>query len=141
MARKAAGRSNQTVLIVDKHLSNARHIAKQLKAVGLTSIVALTGEGCIRKAAEQKPDLILLETELTDMDGMELLSHLQGRPATESIPVIAMSVYPYLKFTCLQSGCRYFLKKPVKFIELMKSVRKILPLRSKTGSYRSRHAY
>ena len=138
-----AGELNKkVVLIVEKQPNYTQLLVKQVMFAGLTPIVAVTGEGGLRKANEHRPDLILLELDLTDMDGLELVSLLKEKPHVEKIPIVAMSIFSHLKYAALSGGCDEFLKKPVKMIDLMSHVRrfihKIQPvesprLKSRTG--------
>jgi DNA-binding response OmpR family regulator len=138
----ASQRKKKVVLIVEKQPNFTQLLVKQVMFAGLTPIVAVTGEGGLRKANEYRPDLILLELELTDMDGLELVSLLKEKPHVEKIPIVAMSTFSYMKYAALYGGCDEFLKKPVKMIDLMSHVRrfvhKIEPsvpihLKSRTG--------
>ncbi|MGH7886542.1 MAG: response regulator, partial [Candidatus Binatia bacterium] len=135
-------RKKKVVLIVEKQPNFTQLLVKQVMFAGLTPIVAVTGEGGLRKAIEYHPDLILLELDLTDMDGLELVSLLKEKPHVEKIPIVAMSIFSYMKFAALYGGCDEFLKKPVKMIDLMFHVRRFVHriepieaplLRSRTG--------
>lgn len=116
----------KTVLIVEKQPNFTQLLVKQIMFAGLTPLVAVTGEGGLRKAIEHHPDLILLELDLTDMDGLELVSLIKERRIIDKIPIVAMSIYPYMKFAALFGGCDDFLKKPVRMLELMSHVRRFL---------------
>lgn len=128
-----ANRAGKTVLIVENQPNYTQLLVKQLLFAGLDPVVAITGEGGLRKLRECRPDLVLIEVELSDMDGMEFVSVLRQRPEADGIPVIAMSAFPHLKSKCLQGGCNDFLQKPVKMIELMSHVRKYLRHDAKTS--------
>ena len=119
-------RKRKVVLIVEKQPNYTQRLVKQIMFAGLTPIVAVTGEGGLRKAIEYHPDLILLELDLTDMDGLELVSLLKERPIIEKIPIVAMSIFSYMKFGALYGGCDAFLKKPVRMIDLMYHVRRFV---------------
>ena len=119
-------RKKKVVLIVEKQPNFTQLLVKQVMFAGLTPIVAVTGEGGLRKAIEYHPDLILLELDLTDMDGLELVSLLKEKPIIEKIPIVAMSIFSYKKFGALYGGCDEFLKKPVKMIDLMTHVRRFI---------------
>jgi len=119
-------RKKKVVLIVEKQPNFTQLLVKQVMFAGLTPIVAVTGEGGIRKAIEHHPDLILLELELTDMDGLELVALIKDRPGIQKIPIVAMSIFSYHKFAALYGGCDEFLKKPVKMIDLMRQVRRFV---------------
>ena len=119
-------RKKKVVLIVEKQPNYTQQLVKQVMFAGLTPIVAVTGEGALRKAIEYQPDLILLELDLTDMDGLDLVDLLKDRPRIQKIPIVAMSIFPYNKFAALYGGCDEFLKKPVKMIDLMTHVRRFI---------------
>ncbi|MGH8556161.1 MAG: response regulator [Methylococcales bacterium] len=119
-------RKKKVVLIVEKQPNYTQLLVRQVMFAGLTPIVAVTGEGGLRKAIEYHPDLILLELDLTDMDGLELVSLLKEKPIIEKIPIVAMSIFPYMKFGALYGGCAEFLQKPVKMIDLMTHVRRFI---------------
>lgn len=118
--------SRYKILIIEKQPNYTQILVKQVLFAGLAPLVAVTGEGGLRKAIEHHPDLILLELDLTDMDGLEFVSLLQEKPKLANIPIVAMSVFPYLKNAALYGGCTDFLKKPVKMIDLMAHLRRIL---------------
>jgi DNA-binding response OmpR family regulator len=131
----AMPKDQKTVLIVEKQPNYTQQLVKQVMFAGLTPIVAVTGEGGFRKAIEFHPDLILLELDLTDMDGLELVELLKERPIVEKIPIVAMSIFSYMKFAALYEGCDDFLKKPIRMIDLMAHVRRFV---HKSGSVQSR---
>jgi DNA-binding response OmpR family regulator len=116
----------KTVLVVEKQPNYTQLLVKQIMFAGLRPVVAVTGEGGLRKAVEYHPDLILLELDLTDMDGLAFISLLKEKPQLEKIPIVAMSIFPYMKMAALYGGCDDFLKKPVKMIDLMAHIRHFL---------------
>jgi len=120
-------KKGKTVLIVENQPNYTQLLVKQLLFAGLNPVVAITGNGGLRKAYECKPDLILLELQLSDMNGLDFVSLLRQRPEADRIPIVAMSVFSDLKFQCLRSGCNDFLQKPVKMIELLARIKKFLP--------------
>jgi DNA-binding response OmpR family regulator len=122
-------KAQKTVLIVENQPNYTQLLVKQLLFAGLKPVVAITGEGGIKKVAECRPDLILMEAELSDMDIMEFISLLRQRPEADAVPVVAMSVFAHLKSKCLDSGCNDFLQKPIKMVELMAHVKKFLQLK------------
>jgi DNA-binding response OmpR family regulator len=121
-----ATKDGKTVLIVEKQPNYTQLLVKQILFAGLNPVVAITGEGGLRKVEECHPDLILLEVELPDMDGLRFVSEIRQNPEADRIPIVAMSAFPQWKVRCLEGGCNDFLQKPVKMIELMTRIRKFL---------------
>jgi two-component system cell cycle response regulator DivK len=115
-----------TVLIIEKNPNYAQALVKQILLAGLKPIVAVTGEGGLRMAEACHPDLILLEVELGDMNGLRFVSEIRRNPDADRVPIVAMSAFPHLKSRCLERGCDDFLLKPVKMIDLMARIRKFL---------------
>ena len=117
---------SKTVLIIEKQPNYTQLLVKQVMFAGLRPLVAVTGEGGLRKALEFHPDLILLELDLTDMNGLELVALLKEHSRLQKIPIVAMSIFTYLKTAALYGGCDDFLKKPVRMIDLMARIRQYL---------------
>lgn len=117
---------DKKILIVEKQPNYTQQLVKQVLFAGLTPVVAVTGEGGLRKAIEHHPDLILLELDLTDMDGLRFVTLLKERESLQKIPIVAMSIVSQMKATALRGGCNDFMAKPVKMIELMAHIRQFI---------------
>ncbi|HXV81772.1 MAG TPA: response regulator [Candidatus Binatia bacterium] len=116
----------KTVLLVEKNPDFIQALVRQIRLAGLKPIVAVTGEGGLRMAEECHPDLILFEVELPDMNGLSFASVIRGNPEADRVPIMAMSAFPDLKSRCLERGCNDFLLKPVKMIDLVARIKKLL---------------
>jgi two-component system, cell cycle response regulator DivK len=116
----------KTVLIVEKNPDYTQALVRQIRLTGLKPIVAVTGEGGLRIAEECHPDLILLEVELPDMNGLRFVSAIRRNPEADRVPIVAMSAFPDLKSRCLERGCDEFLLKPVRMIDLIARLKKFL---------------
>lgn len=121
-----ANEGRKTVLIVENQPNYTQLLVKQLLFAGMNPVVAITGEGGLRKVVECRPAVILLEVELSDMDGMTFVSELRRRPEADRIPIVAMSALSHWKARCLEGGCNDLLQKPIKMIELMAHLKKFL---------------
>jgi len=117
---------DKKILIVEKQANYTQQLVKQVMFAGLTPVVAVTGEGGLRKALEHHPDLILLELDLTDMDGLRFVALLKEREKLQKIPIVAMSIVSQMKDAALKGGCNDFMGKPVKMIELMAHIRRFI---------------
>jgi two-component system cell cycle response regulator DivK len=91
-------------------------------------LVAEDGERGCDMAAQEKPDLILMDLELPGVDGWEATRRLKANPETRAIPVIALSAHALAgsREKALAAGCDEFDTKPVEFERLMGKVRKLL---------------
>jgi CheY-like chemotaxis protein len=125
----ATGNAARYVLIVDNQAIQAAQLERQLRYLGLTVRVAKTGAGALKRLEEHTPDLVLLEVNLSDMDGLEVVDFMRNDPKSYRVPVIAMSALPHNRDRCLQSGCNEFIQKPFRVIELAIRLRKSLPPR------------
>jgi len=117
---------DKKILIVEKEPNYTQQLVKQVMFAGLSPVVAVTGEGGLRKAIEHHPDLILLELDLTDMDGLRFVALLKERESLQKIPIVAMSIVGQTKAAALKGGCNDFMAKPVKMIELMAHIRQFI---------------
>jgi len=91
-------------------------------------LVAEDGEIGCRKAAAEKPDLILMDLELPTIDGWEATRRLKSDPATRDIPIIALSAHALAgtREKALAAGCNEFDTKPVDFDRLIANIRRVL---------------
>jgi two-component system cell cycle response regulator DivK len=114
------------VLIVDDNEKNRRLAREVLRADGLRTIEAASGGAGIALAAEQVPDVILLDLELPDMHGTDVAVELRRDARTARVPVVALSARPYVGDSdgWLAAGFVGYLEKPIdvgEFPELVRS--------------------
>lgn len=110
------------VLVVDDELQIRRFLKISLEANGYRVYETDTGHDAILKAAQFRPDLIILDLGLPDMDGLEVLNSLREWSKT---PVIILSVRDADrdKIAALDSGADDYLTKPFSMDELMARIR------------------
>jgi len=87
-ARAAAEQSHHCILVVDDEEDIARTVEALLKSRGFGVVRAGDGKKALQMAAEVVPDLILLDYELPEMDGLEVIGALRAAEATAGIPVL-----------------------------------------------------
>jgi two-component system cell cycle response regulator DivK len=96
-----------------------------LLASGYRTLEATTGGQAVELAAEHAPDLVLMDIQLPDIDGVEALSRLRANDRTASIPVLAVTAQAmqgdYERF--LAAGFDDYISKPVNIVELVGIVR------------------
>jgi two-component system cell cycle response regulator DivK len=79
------------ILIVDDNAQNAKLAHDVLRAAGFRTIEAESGADALVRATADRPDVILLDIRLADMDGTEVARRLKGDPRTAHIPVVAVT--------------------------------------------------
>jgi two-component system, sensor histidine kinase len=115
----------KTVLLVDKQPNEIVYFTKQLAIAGFAISVKQTGSGAIKSIKEHASDVVLLEIDLSDMDGIDVVKAIRENPERAKTPIIAISAFPYMKARCLDNGCNAFIQKPVKALQLITQLRKL----------------
>jgi two-component system cell cycle response regulator DivK len=102
------------VLIVDDNEKNRKLAREVLRAAGLRTLEAATGGEAIALAAQRRPDVILLDLRLPDMEGTDVARGLRGGAETGRIPVVALSASPHAGGDrLLAAGFDGYLQKPI----------------------------
>jgi two-component system, OmpR family, KDP operon response regulator KdpE len=113
------------VLIVDDEIAILRFLRVALKGEGLSVIEAATGQDALYKLALERPDLILLDLGLPDIDGVEVTRRLRE---WSQVPVIILSVREQesVKIEALDAGADDYLTKPFGIGELLARIRTVM---------------
>ena len=120
------------ILVVDDVVENVHLLSMILKKAGYTVRSASSGQGALEAVAAERPDLILLDIQMPDLDGYEVCERLRQDPATESVPVIMVTAHEFessAKARGLRSGANDYLTKPVAPDELLARIETQLRLR------------
>ena len=80
---------------------------------GYSILLARTGPGAIKATKEHAPDIVLLEIDLSDMEGIDVLSAIRENPVRAGTPTL-QSVRSRTWAMCLDCGCNGFIQKPIK---------------------------
>lgn len=122
------------VLVVDDVPLNCQLIGDILENEDYQVIFASSGPEAIDKVEEAKPDLILLDLMMPDIDGIEVAKQLKSKQENQDIPIIFLTVYVRENYllSAFKAGAVDYVYNPVKRRELMARVRRHLKLK-KTG--------
>jgi len=122
--------SRGSVLIIDDSVSVHRLLKARLSSEGLTLLEALDGKTGIELALEHRPDVILLDLSMPELDGFQVLRQLKDDPEVGQIPVIVLSGMqsPQDKVTAFDLGAIDFIAKPFDLTELRVRVRSAIRL-------------
>jgi two-component system cell cycle response regulator len=116
------------ILIVDDVAINRIVMKVKLTAAGYLPVVAADGTSCLALAKAQAPALILLDCNLPDMPGTEVLRHLRADPQTRRVPVVVLSARqgPAARIAAFQAGADDFLVKPIDDQTLLARIRSLM---------------
>ncbi|MDZ7960971.1 MAG: PAS domain S-box protein [Aulosira sp. DedQUE10] len=103
-------RDNASVLIIEDSVPAAEQITRYLTEMGMQPIVYPRGEGSIEQALRVQPALILLDLQLPNLSGWDVLNRLQTHPQTKDIPVIIISVVDERTKGLAQGAAEYIVK-------------------------------
>ena len=107
--------SRKRILIVDDELSILVPIKFLLEKNGYQVIQAGDGITGIEKAGESRPDMILLDIQLPEMDGYTVARKLKSNPQFSDTPIVAVTSYAMVgdRERVLESGCTGYIEKPI----------------------------
>ena len=115
-----------SVLVVDDDPAIVELVQTALEDEGYEVYAAVNGEA-LQLAAEQHPDVILLDIMMPIMDGVEVSRRLRADPRTAAIPIIAMSAHGRLQATGSAMQANDKLAKPFKLSNLYSAVARWAP--------------
>ncbi len=120
--------SNRTIMVVDDYPDLVEIVRIALKLKGFNVRCAFSGKHLFACLEEQKPDLILLDIMMPQMDGFEVLTRLKGNPATASIPVIILTVKgePEDVIKGYERGAEIYITKPFTSTEVLEAINLVL---------------
>ena len=116
------------ILYVEDNPRNMRLVGKILRLADYDFIEAENGNLGLHKAITESPDLILMDVNLPDIDGLEVTARLKAIPEVCKIPVIALTANAMYgdRERCLAAGCDDYLSKPVMRDDLLKAVNRLI---------------
>jgi CheY-like chemotaxis protein len=117
------------LLVVDDEPTIVRMLESRLKADGYEVFTAHSGEEGLEQCKLAKPDAVILDIMMPDMDGSVVAAHMQEDPNLNKIPIVFLTavVKPQEIPKNRKIGGHYFLSKSFKITELLDILKKILP--------------
>jgi two-component system cell cycle response regulator DivK len=120
------------ILVVEDNPLNLKLVHDVLEASGYQVIAATSGEEGLRLAAEQPPDLVLMDLQLPGIDGTETLHRLRNGTLAGRVPVVAVTAFAMAEdhLKAARSGFDGYLEKPISVRSLVGQVEGFLNGRS-----------
>ena len=112
------------ILVVEDHPELRAVLQGRIEGMGFTTITAKNGKEGVDTAVAEKPDLILMNSVMPEMDGWEATRILRSNPETKDIPILAATAMfrPSDLKTWLDVGCNDYILKPFTFDELSRKI-------------------
>ena len=125
----------EKILVIDDDLDTLRLVGLMLQRQGYQISAATNGQQGLEKAIEEKPNLILLDIMMPDMDGYEVARRLRKNPVTINIPILMFTAKTQLddKVAGFEVGADDYLTKPTHPSELQSHVKALLARSAKTS--------
>jgi two-component system cell cycle response regulator DivK len=118
--------AGELVLVVEDNDKNMKLFRDVLQATGFRTLEATTGEDALQLAAEHGPDLVLMDSQLPGIDGVETLRRLREDERTAGTPVIALTAQAMAgdRERFLEAGFDGYISKPVDVPQFIGTVRR-----------------
>jgi len=125
---------DKRILLVEDDFMNMRLAQHILEVEGYTVIKATTAHEALAQIESTIPDLILMDVQLPDMDGMTVVKILRENAVTRDIVILALTACAMKgdRERMLRMGCNGYLSKPIDVQNFIDTVRKSLSSKSET---------
>lgn len=116
------------LLIVDDIETNI-DLLEQLLEDDFDLIIGRSGKDAVAMAGAEKPDLILMDIAMPEMDGKEAMKIIKADPALSHIPIVAVTSHAMRgdRANMLEAGFDEYLSKPVDDMQLFDTLERLLP--------------
>lgn len=120
----------KTILIVEDNPTNLKLLRDILVYQKYTVIEAVDGETALKTVEKNYSsiDLILMDLQLPDINGLEVINRIKAKPESKDIPVIVVSAHAMeadIK-KCTEAGCLDYITKPINIQEFINRVKSVL---------------
>ncbi len=124
--------TRKKALIIEDDSDILEDLTYLLKIMGFAVVSSSSGMDGVRKAIEEKPQLILMDIMMPVMDGREATRRIRSNPKTKDIPILATTALFNESdlSSCIEAGCSDYLIKPFSFQELQEKIHKFIPITS-----------
>jgi signal transduction histidine kinase/ActR/RegA family two-component response regulator len=115
---------NITILLAEDNETNIEMIQEFLIFEGFHVILARNGYEAIARTEEICPDIILMDIQMPQMDGLEAIEYIRNKPKFSNMPIIALTALamPGDRERCLAAGANEYISKPINIKTLMQTI-------------------
>jgi two-component system cell cycle response regulator DivK len=117
-----------TILYVEDNLDNRMLVRRILLSEDYDLLEAVNAADALKVLTTNKPDLILMDINMPDMDGYTLTAKIKSMQGFEHVPILALTanVMRGDKEKVLEAGCDGYIQKPIDFDELVREVKRFI---------------
>jgi two-component system, cell cycle response regulator DivK len=118
--------TNWQILVVEDNARNMRLFCDVLRASGYRTLEATTGEQAVELVFAHRPDLVLMDIQLPDIDGVEALGRVRADDGFATVPILALTAQAMEgdRERFLAAGFDGYLSKPVDIAEFVATVKR-----------------
>jgi len=131
----------EKILVADDEQEIRNLLDHFLKGQGYEVVLASDGNQALKLAAEENPQIIILDIKMPGLDGLEVCKRLKEKEQTKLIPVIVITGFEDNKMEALNIGADDFVNKPFDMAEISSRVRSALRIRHLTNELERAVAY
>lgn len=116
------------LLIADDNEQNRDMLSRRLQRRGFDVMIAPDGRAAVEMARAERPDLILMDMNMPELDGWEATRQIKSQPDGAGVPVIGLTAHALEgdRERALEAGCADYHTKPVDFTRLMSQIEALL---------------
>ena len=116
------------ILIVEDNEENRDALSRRLQRRGFEIVMAADGKAGVAMAQTEKPDLVLMDMNMPELDGWEATRQIKAAGDTHGLPVIALTAHAMSgdRDRALEAGCADYHTKPVDFPKLLAQIEALL---------------
>jgi CheY-like chemotaxis protein len=119
------------ILVVEDNEENRDALSRRLERRGFEVLIATDGRVGVEMARAEKPDLILMDMNMPEVDGWEATRQIKAEPGSGTVPVIALTAHAMTgdRERAMEAGCTDYHTKPIEFPKLLAQIENILKSR------------
>ena len=114
--------NSKKILIVEDHCDSRDALRALLEAFGYDVVEACNGRDAISCAADSRPNIVLMDIMMPELDGFDATRAIHAIPGLERIPVIAITAMEGVGELALQAGMSDYVRKPLDIRGLLKKL-------------------
>jgi two-component system, cell cycle response regulator DivK len=120
--------NSQKILYVEDNIDNRVLVRRILMAEGYEVLEAQDAHEALQVVQQQKPDLVLMDINMPEIDGYTLTARFKGMPGFDSVPIIALTanVMRGDRERSLDAGCDGYIQKPIDVDQLPIQIKRFL---------------